>query len=109
MQGGRCNRHWVEKGHSMDELISLMDRQVEIMSDFRDDRNAWEQAYATAFCKMSEFGATFANKVCYYFMHWVFPFCLKNVFLMHVRARKVWLVASQQVFCQPIYKQIQMF
>lgn len=50
----------MDEGHQRSELITLIDNYADIMSTFRDDRIAWESTYATAFCKLSNFGTTYA-------------------------------------------------
>lgn len=43
-------------------MKSHIDAMQAAIEKFRNDRTAWEQAYAVAFCKMSEFGSNYADK-----------------------------------------------
>jgi hypothetical protein len=51
----------------MPELRSLFDGVKPILELFRDSQPAWEEAYAQAFCKLSNFGAEYspAGEVCW--------------------------------------------
>lgn len=43
------------------QIRSIMNNVKPILDKFKDSAPAWEQDYATAFCKFSDFGATYSS------------------------------------------------
>ena len=57
----QCRERWTDEGHPMAEIRDLLDSTILILETFRDSQPAWEEAYAAAFCKLSNFGASYSD------------------------------------------------
>lgn len=56
-----CMEKWAgESKHPVNELVSHLGGMESAMNLFRTDSPAWEKVFATAFCKLSNFGASYA-------------------------------------------------
>lgn len=63
-RNSKCEIGWDRFNHGTGEIDQILGRASTNMAGFAVNSVQWEEEYATAFCKMSHFGASYSAQVC---------------------------------------------